>query len=362
MNIRPEVTIADKDTIGSFPAEQRECYFNGERNLAYYTFYTVKNCIDECLANLTYQECNCRRHYQPGEDSKPLCGPKEFHCASTIKRKFVGTYKTRCKSCIPTCNEIQYHTETTYTPLQGSEMLWRDNSGNLAPWAHKNVSIVHIYFGEDSTNAKLRKELYGVIDLIANFGGLMGLCLGFSGLSLIELFYFLTLRAWCRIRRLKGERKQQGKKKGRRKSLKRTETTTELIDYEERNCVEIDGKIVEMGSISIGESRESGAYDNRRKGNGISIISKGPIVRTKQSIEAILQSVVVPKKENREIKGVVGEPSRLSTEEVTMNGVNYGYKFVPEQGNERLPGKEILTPIVETELGAPKHGIPPLKL
>jgi hypothetical protein len=29
----------------------------------------------------------------------------------------------------------------------------------------------------------------------------MGLCLGFSGLSAIEVIYFLTLRAWCRKRR-----------------------------------------------------------------------------------------------------------------------------------------------------------------
>jgi hypothetical protein len=35
----------------------------------------------------------------------------------------------------------------------------------------------------------------------ANTGGLLGLCLGFSGLSLIELIYFYTLRAWCRTRR-----------------------------------------------------------------------------------------------------------------------------------------------------------------
>ena len=29
----------------------------------------------------------------------------------------------------------------------------------------------------------------------------MGLCLGFSGLSAMEVLYFLTLRAWCRTRR-----------------------------------------------------------------------------------------------------------------------------------------------------------------
>lgn len=35
----------------------------------------------------------------------------------------------------------------------------------------------------------------------ASTGGLLGLCLGFSGLSLMEVLYFLTLRLWCRRRR-----------------------------------------------------------------------------------------------------------------------------------------------------------------
>lgn len=246
INIRPEVTIADKSSIHSFPAAQRECYFAGERELSYYTFYTAKNCIDECLANLTYQKCNCRRHHQPGEESKSLCGPKDFSCASNIKREFVGTYKTKCRMCMPTCNEISYHTETTFTPLQRSDILWTQADDNLQSheqipqnrknkklpsWAAKNCSIVHIFFGEDSTHAKLRKELYGVIDLIANFGGLMGLCLGFSGLSLVEVIYFLTLRTWChRWRRTK---RGHFSLKENQKSLKRTETTTEFIENEE---------------------------------------------------------------------------------------------------------------------------------
>ena len=40
-----------------------------------------------------------------------------------------------------------------------------------------------------------------IVHCTANTGGLMGLCLGFSGLSAMEVIYFLTLRAWCRTRR-----------------------------------------------------------------------------------------------------------------------------------------------------------------
>lgn len=44
--------------------------------------------------------------------------------------------------------------------------------------------------------------VYSGIDLdLANTGGLLGLCLGFSGLSVMEVVYFLTLRLLCRRRR-----------------------------------------------------------------------------------------------------------------------------------------------------------------
>lgn len=33
----------------------------------------------------------------------------------------------------------------------------------------------------------------------ASTGGLLGLCMGFSFLSLVEIVYFVTLKLWCRM-------------------------------------------------------------------------------------------------------------------------------------------------------------------
>mgnify|MGYP002054003198 FL=1 len=51
-----------------------------------------------------------------------------------------------------------------------------------------------IFFPENLAKAYQRDELYSPEDLIANIGGTLGLCLGFSLVSIVELFYFLTLR------------------------------------------------------------------------------------------------------------------------------------------------------------------------
>lgn len=70
------------------------------------------------------------------------------------------------------------------------------------------MSVIHIFYGSETTVPKFRKRLFGITDLIANTGGILGLCLGFSVLSGVEVVYFITLRSFwkfCR-RRMIGRR------------------------------------------------------------------------------------------------------------------------------------------------------------
>jgi Amiloride-sensitive sodium channel len=41
-----------------------------------------------------------------------------------------------------------------------------------------------------------RKELHGFVDYFAIFGGLLGLCLGVSAISFLEIVYFCMIRLW----------------------------------------------------------------------------------------------------------------------------------------------------------------------
>jgi len=44
---------------------KRLCYFSDEFLLKYYNYYTEINCINECLANVTFDICGCRDYYMP---------------------------------------------------------------------------------------------------------------------------------------------------------------------------------------------------------------------------------------------------------------------------------------------------------
>ena len=56
------------------------------------------------------------------------------------------------------------------------------------------ASVINVYFKELGIVKYRKDELYGTKDLVAAVGGVMGLCLGFSLLSLAEFIYFFTLR------------------------------------------------------------------------------------------------------------------------------------------------------------------------
>lgn len=55
-------------------------------------------------------------------------------------------------------------------------------------------SAVTIFFKDDDFIFSKRNELYSFTDFIASFGGLLGLFLGISILSIVEIIYFLAFR------------------------------------------------------------------------------------------------------------------------------------------------------------------------
>lgn len=69
-----------------------------------------------------------------------------------------------------------------------------------------------LFFKEDQFIALKRAELFGITDFIANCGGLLGLFMGVSLLSIVEIIYFCTIRV---IYRIKGQEQPKRTQSGR---------------------------------------------------------------------------------------------------------------------------------------------------
>lgn len=77
--------------------------------------------------------------------------------------------KEECGHCVTLCEDIAYNYETTIADLQDFKKLWADINPKMGPapsWAEHKMSVVHIFFGAETTVPKFRKRLYGTTDLI----------------------------------------------------------------------------------------------------------------------------------------------------------------------------------------------------
>jgi hypothetical protein len=68
-------------------------------------------------------------------------------------------------------------------------------------YIHDNLAIIHIFFIDNAYGGFTKSELIGFTEFLSNTGGLLGLFMGFSVISLIEIIYFLSLRPYCAHKR-----------------------------------------------------------------------------------------------------------------------------------------------------------------
>lgn len=129
-----------------------------------------------------------------------ICNRKQAPCYEQVL--FDISYSLNkmvtCNYCLPACFEVNYGRELSSAKLGGGEFLTEYSlQGYNKSFIHSNLAIVHIYFLENAYRGFTKNELIGFTEFLSNTGGLLGLFMGFSVISLIEIIYFLSLRPYC---------------------------------------------------------------------------------------------------------------------------------------------------------------------
>jgi amiloride-sensitive sodium channel len=198
VGIRPRLMVTNAALRG-YPPEKRRCYFATERHLRHFSIYTQQNCGLECFTNYTLQKCGCVWYHMPRDQNTSICGPAKQEClingAVNFMRDGDGLFKCNCMSA---CTEISYDVETSqakYNWLENEKVV----DPNYAELETKRFTAVSFYYKDLQFVSSRRGELYGPAEFLASCGGLLGLCMGFSLLSLVEIIYFFTVRLFCNV-------------------------------------------------------------------------------------------------------------------------------------------------------------------
>lgn len=65
----------------------------------------------------------------------------------------------------------------------------------------KDIAVVSFYFGEPTVFEYHRKPTLTWVGFFSQMGGLLGLCLGFSIASMVEVVYWFGFRMWISCRK-----------------------------------------------------------------------------------------------------------------------------------------------------------------
>ena len=172
----------------------KKCYKSVEENF----LYEKKNCgcKDQCKY-LSYK-INMKRVFYIGQqllvDSQdlkfyPLIREKAFDAFSFLGSVggLMGLF-----AGISVISVVEFAFQI-FISIKGNVIKTRSRAKVHAVKARKIVKS-SFYFGGDAFVAYKRYETYGRVALLSNIGGLLGLFLGISLLSVIEIIYFFTLR------------------------------------------------------------------------------------------------------------------------------------------------------------------------
>ncbi|XP_046802993.1 pickpocket protein 28 [Lucilia cuprina] len=201
-------------SIRSIRTSVRRCLFSDEGDLEYFQTYSRKNCELECEARILMQKCSCVLYYLPRfNPDVPICGPNNNFCTNKVQTEIESSNKSvSCDSCLPGCFELNYHTTLTASSMIFGNFKTSDDFPPEIFNASDNISdlsIMHFYYTSNIFRSTTKSEMFGFTEFLSNTGGLLGLFMGFSIFSIIEIVYYITVRPYCAARTVELEKKRK---------------------------------------------------------------------------------------------------------------------------------------------------------
>lgn len=120
-----------------------------------------------------------------GSSSARVCDEVEdWKCFSNIESTLIDEESQTFKSCgcLESCNTIEYTVDRL------SSYISHSYNGSF----YRGLGTFR--FASDEFIARKRTASYGMVGLLSNIGGILGLFLGMSVLSVVEAFYFFVIR------------------------------------------------------------------------------------------------------------------------------------------------------------------------
>ncbi|XP_067843037.1 acid-sensing ion channel 4-A [Heptranchias perlo] len=177
-----------------------------------YENYSLTACRINCEKEAVVRECNCRMVHMPGNET--ICTPEEYiECADKTLDKLIMMSNLSCK-CETPCNITRYSKELSMVkiPSKGASKFLARKFNTSEENIKENYLVLDIFFETLNYETIAQKEAYNMGGLLGDIGGNMGLFIGASILTILEIIDYIYEVSWDRLRRVLQHHRRAPKK------------------------------------------------------------------------------------------------------------------------------------------------------
>ncbi|XP_043281379.1 sodium channel protein Nach-like [Venturia canescens] len=169
--------IYNENGVRSVPIEKRNCRFMDERdeNAKIYQFYGYDACVIEADLARMYNICHCISHIYPRAPSMSICNQTQLKC---VYESSDLIYNNQYPGCVPDCEA------TLYSSFKNFKSEGKEDGG-----AHFDVNFL-----PGPSRRFVRYVVHSKLDVVVSVGSALGLFVGASILSLVEIPYWIIVR------------------------------------------------------------------------------------------------------------------------------------------------------------------------
>uniref|UniRef100_U3JHI0 Acid-sensing ion channel 1 n=62 Tax=Passeriformes TaxID=9126 RepID=U3JHI0_FICAL len=183
----------------------------------FYDTYSITACRIDCETRYLVENCNCRMVHMPGD--APYCTPEQYkECADPALDFLVEKDNEYCICEMP-CNMTRYGKELSMVkiPSKASAKYLAKKYNKSEQYIGENILVLDIFFEALNYETIEQKKAYEVAGLLGDIGGQMGLFIGASILTVLELFdyaYEVIKHRLCRRGKCRKNHKRNNTDKG----------------------------------------------------------------------------------------------------------------------------------------------------
>ncbi|KAF1748991.1 hypothetical protein GCK72_025458 [Caenorhabditis remanei] len=155
--------------------------------------YTANHCEIDCKLRKVQEECGCSPLAYSARHSdlysSRVCTPYEISQCFQKLRGTHGLWEDGC-DCPSECNLLEFDVTNSYSDLDGR------SRGFSSHQVQTDISHVSLYFSRVAYERIEQQKQLQTADLLSNIAGSMGLFLGMSTVTLLEIFIYLFKSVW----------------------------------------------------------------------------------------------------------------------------------------------------------------------